>query len=193
MSFTSVLPGMKWAKRMKRLHGVEMIIIDYLQLITTKSKDRYNAVSDISRGLKVLAKELDIPVIALSQLSRAVESRPGNSKRPMLSDLRESGSIEQDADMVLFLYRPEYYGITEDEEGRPTAGMAEVIIAKSRSGKTGVVPMRFRGEIMKFSSADDQIITDFSFVKEPEPLPKNDLNGHANWSFGADSVDDAPF
>ncbi len=181
------------AKRMKRLHGVEMIIIDYLQLITTKSKDRYNAVSDISRGLKVLAKELDIPVIALSQLSRAVESRPGNSKRPMLSDLRESGSIEQDADMVLFLYRPEYYGITEDEEGRPTGGMAEVIIAKNRSGKTGVVPMRFRGEVMKFSSWEDQMITDFSFVKKPEPLPSNDLNGHANWNFGDELPDDTPF
>ncbi|MFD2547713.1 replicative DNA helicase [Sphingobacterium suaedae] len=185
------------AKRMKRLHGVEMIVIDYLQLLTTKAKDRYNAVSDISRGLKVLAKELEMPVIALSQLSRSVESRPGNSKRPMLQDLRESGSIEQDADMVLFLYRPEYYGIDEDEEGRPTAGMAEVIIAKNRSGKTGTVQNRFQGEIMRFSSwdesTDSDVITDFSFVNQSAQLPSNDLNHHANWDFESKLPDDLPF
>lgn len=187
------------AKRMKRLYGIEMIVIDYLQLLTTKAKDRYNAVSDISRGLKVLAKELEIPVIALSQLSRSVESRPGNNKRPMLQDLRESGSIEQDADMVIFLYRPEYYGLLEDEEGRPTAGMAEAIIAKNRSGKTGTVPFRFRGEIMKFSewseeSFDDNgIITDFSFVEKQNQLQVNNLNNHANWNFPSQQSDDSPF
>lgn len=186
------------AKRMKRLHGVEMIVIDYLQLLTTKAKDRYNAVSDISRGLKVLAKELEIPVIALSQLSRSVESRPGNSKRPMLQDLRESGSIEQDADMVLFLYRPEYYGIVEDEEGRPTAGMAEVIIAKNRSGKIGIVDNRFNGEIMRFGEWSDEpnpasIITDFSFVGQPPDLPSVNLNNQANWNFGSDLPEDSLF
>lgn len=186
------------AKRMKRLYGIEMIVIDYLQLLTTKAKDRYNAVSDISRGLKVLAKELEIPVIALSQLSRSVESRPGNNKRPMLQDLRESGSIEQDADMVIFLYRPEYYGLLEDEEGRSTAGMAEAIIAKNRSGKTGTVPFRFRGDIMKFREWEDgneipELITDFSFVGKQNDLPVNNLNNHANWNFPSQHPDDAPF
>jgi replicative DNA helicase len=106
--------------------------------------------------LKSVAKELNVPVLALSQLSRAVESRPGNSKRPMLSDLRESGSIEQDADMVLFLYRPEYYGMTEDEEGRSTAGVGEVIIAKHRNGETGIVPLRFIGKYVKFVDLEDE-------------------------------------
>src|SRR5690606_22671935 len=112
-------------------------------------------IGSISRALKSVAKELNIPVLALSQLSRAVESRPGNSKRPMLSDLRESGSIEQDADMVLFLYRPEYYGLTEDEEGRSTAGVGEVIIAKHRNGETGIVPLKFVGKYVKFVDLDD--------------------------------------
>src|SRR5690606_18489165 len=103
--------------------------------------------------------ELNIPVIALSQLSRAVESRPGGSKRPMLSDLRESGSIEQDADMVLFLYRPEYYGLTEDEAGQSTAGVGEVIIAKHRNGETGTVQLRFIGKYVKFADLEN----DFSF------------------------------
>ena len=94
------------------------------------SGNREQEIGSISRALKSVAKELNVPVIALSQLSRAVENRPGGSKRPMLSDLRESGSIEQDADMVLFLYRPEYYGLTEDENGLATQGVGEVIIAK---------------------------------------------------------------
>ncbi|MCY4781428.1 replicative DNA helicase [Sphingobacterium sp. UT-1RO-CII-1] len=182
------------AKRLKRQHGVKMIIIDYLQLITTQSKDRYNAVSDISRALKVLAKELDIPVIALSQLSRAVESRPGNGKRPMLSDLRESGSIEQDADMVMFLYRPEYYGNVEDEEGRSTAGMAEAIVAKHRNGSTDTVLYNFQGATTNFTSWDDdgfispEMITDFSFIKQPMELPSNNVNKHAKWNFPEDNV-----
>lgn len=190
------------AKRLKRLHGVEMIVIDYLQLITVHGKSRFDAVSDISRGLKILAKELNIPVIALSQLSRAVESRPGNSKRPMLSDLRESGSIEQDADMVLFLYRPEYYGLVEDEEGRSTAGMAEVIVAKHRNGSTDTVLMNFKGSTTNFTAWDEEgyggnsmdIITDFSFIEKPLQSENRSLNSHANWDFGNDSMpDDAPF
>jgi replicative DNA helicase len=102
--------------------------------------------------------------LALSQLSRAVESRPGaNGKRPMLSDLRESGSIEQDADMVLFLYRPEYYGITEDEQGRSQAGIGEVIIAKHRNGETGIVPLRFIGKYVKFTDLEDNFAAPTSF------------------------------
>src|SRR5690625_3605190 len=120
-----------------------------------KSGNREQEIGSISRALKSVAKELNIPVLALSQLSRAVESRPGNSKRPMLSDLRESGSIEQDADMVLFLYRPEYYGLVEDEEGKPTAGIGEVIIAKHRNGETGIIPLRFIGKYVKFVDLEE--------------------------------------
>src|SRR5699024_8780930 len=133
---------------------------DLHSLPTRRSSDlgnREQEIGSISRALKSVAKELNIPVLALSQLSRAVESRPGNSKRPMLSDLRESGSIEQDADMVLFLYRPEYYGLVEDEEGKPTAGIGEVIIAKHRNGETGIIPLRFIGKYVKFVDLEEEI------------------------------------
>ncbi len=185
------------AKRMKRLHGVEMIVIDYLQLISVPGKSRLDEISTISRGLKILAKELNIPVLALSQLSRAVESRPGISKRPMLSDLRESGSIEQDADIVGFLYRPEYYGITEDEEGRSTAGIAEFIIAKNRNGSVTTCEMGFVGRTTNFKELEDDfqpsgMITDFSFVDNPEPLPSNDMSKFANWD-SPSLPDDGPF
>jgi replicative DNA helicase len=134
----------------KSQHDIQLIIIDYLQLMHGKGDgkgggNREQEIGSISRALKSVAKELNVPVIALSQLSRAVETRPGNSKRPMLSDLRESGSIEQDADMVLFLYRPEYYGLTEDEDGNPTQGVGEVIIAKHRNGETGSVTAEICG------------------------------------------------
>lgn len=146
-------------RRLKAQYDIQMVIVDYLQLMHGKSDgkggNREQEIGSISRALKSVAKELNIPVLALSQLSRAVESRPGASKRPMLSDLRESGSIEQDADMVLFLYRPEYYGLTEDEEGRPTAGVGEVIIAKHRNGETATVPLRFVGKYVKFTDLED--------------------------------------
>jgi replicative DNA helicase len=136
-----------------------MIIVDYLQLMHGKGDgkggNREQEIGSISRALKSVAKELNVPVIALSQLSRAVENRPGGSKRPMLSDLRESGSIEQDADMVLFLYRPEYYGLEEDEQGRSNVGIGEVIIAKHRNGETGTVPLRFVGKYVKFVDLED--------------------------------------
>jgi len=149
------------AKRMKRKHGIKMIIVDYLQIISTPKmfgRNREQEISYVSRSLKGLAKELDIPVIALSQLSRAVESRPGNSKRPMLSDLRESGSIEQDADIVTFLYRPEYYKIHEDEAGRSTAGLAELLIAKHRNGETADLMLRFGHSTTGFSEWEEETL-----------------------------------
>ncbi len=147
-------------RRLKSQYDIQMIIIDYLQLMHGKGEggggNREQEIGSISRALKSVAKELNIPVLALSQLSRAVESRPGqNGKRPLLSDLRESGSIEQDADMVLFLYRPEYYGFTEDESGRSQIGVGEVIIAKHRNGETGIVPLRFIGKYVKFADLED--------------------------------------
>ena len=120
-------------------HGVRFAVVDYLQLMSPDSRNRGNReqqIAEIARGLKLTAKELNIPVIALSQLSRATETRGGDSK-PKLSDLRESGAIEQDADLVIFPYRPEYYGITQDEMGNPTAGLTELIIAKHRNGSPG--------------------------------------------------------
>lgn len=142
-------------RRLKSQYDIQMVIIDYLQLMsgTTENKGatREQEISNISRALKSLAKELDIPVIALSQLSRAVETR-GGDKRPQLSDLRESGAIEQDADMVMFLYRPEYYEKYEDEEGNSTKGVAEVIIAKHRNGPTGKVRLRFIDHLAKYDN-----------------------------------------
>ncbi|MFD1628514.1 replicative DNA helicase [Pseudopedobacter beijingensis] len=147
-------------RRLKSQYDIQMVIIDYLQLMSGKADgkgggNREQEISSISRALKQVAKELEIPVIALSQLSRAVESRPGGAKRPMLSDLRESGAIEQDADMVLFLYRPEYYGLDQDENGNSTAGVGEVIIAKNRHGETTTVPLRFIGQYVKFADLED--------------------------------------
>lgn len=146
------------ARRLKAQHDIKLIIIDYLQLMMGrndgKSTNREQEISSISRALKGLAKELNVPVIALSQLSREVEKR-GGTKRPMLSDLRESGSIEQDADQVMFLYRPEYYGMDQDEEGRPTEGLAEVMIAKNRHGALEDVPVRFIGKFAKFVEYDE--------------------------------------
>ena len=124
-------------RRLKMQHDIQMVVIDYLQLMSggpdSGKGNREQEISNISRGLKGLAKELSVPVIALSQLSRAVETR-GGMKRPQLSDLRESGAIEQDADIVSFIYRPEYYQILEDEEGNSLKGVAEIIVAKHRNG-----------------------------------------------------------
>lgn len=141
-------------RRLKAKHDIQMIMIDYLQLMTgaTDGKgggNREQEISMISRNLKGIAKELNVPIIALSQLSRAVETR-GGAKRPMLSDLRESGAIEQDADMVIFLYRPEYYNITEDDDGADCRGIAEVIVAKHRNGSLETVKTKFIGKFAKF-------------------------------------------
>jgi len=135
-------------------------MIDYLQLMTaggsSKTGNREQEISTISRNLKALAKELEVPVIALSQLSRAVESR-GGSKRPLLSDLRESGAIEQDADIVSFIYRPEYYKMDEwdDDERSPTEGQGELIIAKHRNGGLENIRLKFIGHLGKFDNLDD--------------------------------------
>ena len=143
-------------RKLKRRENIGLIVIDYLQLMTTGEKrggmNREQEISLISRSLKGLAKEIDVPVLALSQLSRAVESRPGaNGKKPMLSDLRESGAIEQDADIVSFIYRPEYYGIDETDSGLSTEGLAELIIAKHRNGAVDDVLMHFNKETTEFS------------------------------------------
>jgi replicative DNA helicase len=134
-------------------------MIDYLQLMNANGmrfSSRQEEVSTISRSLKGLAKELDVPILALSQLNRGVESREGlEGKRPQLSDLRESGAIEQDADMVLFVHRPEYYHIYQDDNGRDLHGMAQIIIAKHRKGATGDVLLTFRGEYTRFENPDE--------------------------------------
>lgn len=140
-------------RRLKAEKDIQMVIIDYLQLMTTANDGKGNReqeISTISRAIKSIAKELDVPIIALSQLSRAVETR-GGDKRPLLSDLRESGAIEQDADMVMFIYRPEYYQITADDDGNSTEGLAELIIAKHRNGSTDNVKIRFQNHLAKFS------------------------------------------
>ncbi len=153
------------ARRLSSQYGIKILIIDYLQLMTAGGGgkgggNREQEISTISRNLKALAKELDIPIIALSQLSRQVESRatgPGGSKRPLLSDLRESGAIEQDADIVSFIYRPEYYKIDEwdDEEKTPTKGQAEFIVAKHRNGGLNNIRLRFVGNLGKFENLED--------------------------------------
>lgn len=168
------------ARRMVREKGIECIFIDYLQLMHAEGKtinNREQEVSTISRALKQLAKELNIPVIALSQLNRGVESRVGDNKRPVLSDLRESGAIEQDADMVLMLHRPEYYGILEDEEGNSTIGKAEVIIAKNRNGSTGRIRLGFEGELIKFTNLNEIPVHQSDFVTaslEAKPAPADE-------------------
>ena len=146
-------------RRLKQHHNIQMVFIDYLQLMnagtdaTSRNGNREQEISTISRQLKALSKELNIPVLAMSQLSRAVETR-GGTKEPMLSDLRESGAIEQDADIVMFIYRPEYYGILEYQDGKSTAGMADVILAKHRSGGVGRVRLRFVGQFARFENQE---------------------------------------
>jgi replicative DNA helicase len=150
----SILELRAKCRRLKAEHNVQLIVIDYLQLMRgEQAGNREQEIASISRALKGIAKELNVPVLALSQLSRGVETR-GGDKRPQLSDLRESGSIEQDADIVMFLYRPEYYKITVDEEGMPTQGVGEVIVAKHRNGSTGTAKLKFIGKFTKFADFD---------------------------------------
>ena len=190
------------ARRLSSQHGIKLIVVDYLQLMTaginSKSGNREQEISTISRNLKALAKELNIPVIALSQLSRAVETR-GGTKRPMLSDLRESGAIEQDADIVSFIYRPEYYNIDEwdDDERSPSQGQAEFIVAKHRNGGLDNIRLKFLGHLGKFEDLDS-FDSPFEFQSkmnpndnaiDPSSLPSPD---NAFGSFN-ETDDDSPF
>jgi replicative DNA helicase len=158
------------ARRLKAEKKIGLVIIDYLQLMQgpAKAESREREISHISRSLKALAKELNIPVIALAQLNRAVESR--SDKRPQLSDLRESGSIEQDADVVMFLNRPEYYGIEKDENGESLEGVAEVIIGKQRNGPTGTVKLAFIKEYARFEN-----LAHARQIAEYSPIPEEDI------------------
>jgi replicative DNA helicase len=196
------------ARRLASQHGIKLLIVDYLQLMTAGGGgkgpgNREQEISTISRNLKALAKELSIPVIALSQLSRNVESR-GSSKRPLLSDLRESGAIEQDADIVSFIYRPEYYKLDEwdDDERTPTQGQAEFIIAKHRNGGLDNIRLKFIGSLGKFENLED-FSTNFS-SDLPSKLNSDDLSfsakslPSADEAFGSKSnsssfPDDVPF
>ena len=176
----SILELRAKCRRLKAQHDIQMVVIDYLQLMSGDTSagrmggNREQEIASISRALKNLAKELNVPVIALSQLSRAVETR-GGDKKPQLSDLRESGSIEQDADMVCFLYRPEYYNITADENGNSTAGIGEVIIAKNRSGSLDTIQLRFISKFTKFCDLDSY----FEPVQTQGFAP--DVNGLSNF------------
>lgn len=167
-------------RRLKAQHDIQVIIVDYLQLMTTGSErsqgNREQEISTISRSLKSIAKELEVPVIALSQLSRAVETR-GGDKRPQLSDLRESGAIEQDADMVMFIHRPEYYGFSQDAEGNSTQGIAEIIIAKHRNGAVGSVNLRFIDRLAKFTDLDGGMNDGLSYSGGNDGGPYNPSAG----------------
>ncbi len=151
---STVLEMRAKARRLKAENDIGLLIIDYMQLMSgnKRAENRVQEVSEISRGLKALARELDIPVVALSQLSRAPEQRP--DRRPQLSDLRDSGSIEQDADLVMFLYRPEYYFGPIDKDGNSVEGKAELIVSKQRNGPTGLVNLYFHKAYTRFESVD---------------------------------------
>lgn len=180
-------------RRLKAQHNIGVVIIDYLQLMTGPAETKGNReqeVSTISRSLKAIAKELDIPIIALSQLNRSVETRGGN-KRPQLSDLRESGAIEQDADVVVFIHRPEYYGFTVDDNNNSTLGIAEIIVAKHRNGAVDDVKLRFHKEMAKF---EDLLDDDAGYI--PASITPN-YTSSAPVTFSSkmnnDPVDDFPY
>jgi len=198
------------SRRLASQHGIKLIVVDYLQLMTAggnqKGGNREQEISTISRNLKALAKELNVPVIALSQLSRAVETR-GGSKRPLLSDLRESGAIEQDADIVSFIYRPEYYKIEEwdDEERTPTDGQAEFIVAKHRNGGLDEIRLRFVGHLGKFENLEtfdfateihsrmNDAANDDTFKKENLPSPGEAFGSSMNDDLSPDDENEVPF
>ena len=182
------------ARRLVREQGVKIIMLDYLQLMNAsgmKFGNRQEEVSTISRSLKGLAKELNIPILALSQLNRGVENREGNEgKRPQLSDLRESGAIEQDADMVCFIHRPEYYHIYEDQNHRDLRKKAEIIIAKHRNGAVGDVLLTFKGEYTRFQDPDDEI--PLAPGEENSDVFKSNINNGAISPIGGDDFPPPP-
>ena len=189
------------ARRLVSQHNVRIIVIDYLQLMTAGGNgkgggNREQEISTISRNLKALAKELNVPVIALSQLSRAVETR-GGSKRPLLSDLRESGAIEQDADIVSFIFRPEYYGMTEwdDDDHTPCEGQGEFIVAKHRNGGLDNIRLKFTGHLAKFSDLEEGFSSEFQSSMN-NPFDDDDFSPNQRIepkdAFGDDD-DDVPF
>jgi replicative DNA helicase len=196
-------------RRLKQKHDISMIVIDYLQLMSgapggNGGGNREQEISTISRALKGLAKELSVPVIALSQLSRAVESR-GGEKRPMLSDLRESGAIEQDADIVTFIYRPGYYGIEEGDMGVPS-DLTEIIVAKHRNGSLDTVELKFVGQYVKFEDPGEGGFSNDlggSFVADPfangmvtrqsKMNDGNEAGGDSSAGFGTPDLGDIPF
>ena len=187
------------ARRLSSQHGIKLLVVDYLQLMTAttnnKSGNREQEISTISRNLKALAKELNIPVIALSQLSRAVETR-GGTKRPMLSDLRESGAIEQDADIVSFIYRPEYYNIDEwdDDERTPSEGQAEFIVAKHRNGGLDNIRLKFIGHLGKFEDLDSfDSPFEFQSKMNPNDIPTNSLPNPEDVFGSSEADNDSPF
>lgn len=200
------------ARRLASQHGIKIIFVDYLQLMTAGGTqkgggNREQEISSISRNLKALAKELDVPVVALSQLSRAVETR-GGTKRPLLSDLRESGAIEQDADIVSFIYRPEYYKIDQwdDEEQSPTDGQAEFIVAKHRNGGLDEIRLKFIGNLGKFENLEsfdspfefhsrmNNAANDDTFKADSLPSPDEAFGSSLNDDFTPEDPDDGvPF
>ncbi|MGM0613262.1 MAG: replicative DNA helicase [Bacteroidota bacterium] len=164
------------SRRLKAQHDIQIIVIDYLQLMSAAGSDagnREQEISNISRSLKSLAKELNVPIIALSQLNRSVETR-GGTKKPLLSDLRESGAIEQDADMVSFIYRPEYYQIDE-EDGEPTKGMGKIIIAKHRNGPLDEIKLKFIPKFAKFADFEEDMSSQFGGLE-----PNQDFDQQQN-------------
>ncbi len=181
-------------RRLKMQHDIQLVIIDYLQLMSagTKGGNREQEISMISRSIKEIAKEINVPIIALSQLSRSVETR-GGDKRPMLSDLRESGAIEQDADMVCFIYRPEYYGLIEDENGQPTEGIGEIIVAKHRNGSLDTVKLKFVKHLTRFVDLDFNETEDF-YTQQFGPNTEFDIDNNAGTiTVGSKMNDDNDF
>jgi len=191
-------------RKLKIKENIDIIIIDYLQLMSGPPETKGNReqeVSTISRGLKAIAKELNLPIIALSQLNRSVEMRAGD-KRPQLSDLRESGAIEQDADIVMFIHRPEKMGITEDIEGNSTHGLAEIIIAKHRNGAIEDVQLRFRAEFARFEEFNSSEMPMFNNTSTGNVTPgsgtvtlgsKMNSDPFENLKTKDDEFDNAPF
>lgn len=183
------------AMRLAKEHQIKLIMVDYLQLMNANGmrfNSRQEEVSTISRSLKVLAKELNIPVIALSQLNRGLEGRTGpEGKRPMLSDLRESGAIEQDADMVVFVHRPEYFGLMQGPNGEDYVGKAEIIIAKHRKGATDTVLLDFKGEYTRFENPEDNALRALPITEGGE-IRGSKVNGNNYQTIGGEAFGDVP-